>query len=403
MHFLPHFPIHWNASALFGLTLLLGLLGGEIAYRTNFLPRLSGYLLVGFLVGAGGFDIVTPDVLVKANLFVKISLSLILFDLGRHLDFNWLKNDKSLLLMALAESCFTFIAVYLLLYLVTPLSTVYITIAAILAIATSPAVLMMVAQDVSAEGPVSRRAFMLTSINNLIALILFNFFVPDISDPHASLSQCIECGMYRFFGALTLGAVIFYVTKSLAFFLGKRIENQFVLLTGSVVLTIGLATALNLPATLSLFILGVAARNLDGNHSLMEIDFSWFARILFVLLFVVTGAKLQIHGLYVASLAVILFIFTRALSKWLGIVLFYRYSRITWRQCNALTLTLMPMSSVAIGMFSLITSDNALNNDYFVLFLAAVVTILNVIGPVLTQFAFHITGEDINSVAAKES
>ena len=111
MQFLPKFPLHLNSIALLGLTLLLGLMGGEVAKRIRFLPQISGYIVVGFLIGAGGFNIVNQAALVNANIFVDISLSLILFELGRHLDFLWLRHDRGILYMSLAESGITFIII----------------------------------------------------------------------------------------------------------------------------------------------------------------------------------------------------------------------------------------------------------------------------------------------------
>src|SRR5688572_16947051 len=99
MNYLPNFPLHFNVLTIFGITLLLGLIGGELARRIPFFPRISGYIVIGFLLGPDGFNIINQSMLVTTRLFVDISLGIILFDLGRHLDFIWLRNDKGLLLM----------------------------------------------------------------------------------------------------------------------------------------------------------------------------------------------------------------------------------------------------------------------------------------------------------------
>ena len=43
-----------NAFVLFGLLLLIGLMAGGLARRTNFLPSITGFMIVGFLIGPGG-------------------------------------------------------------------------------------------------------------------------------------------------------------------------------------------------------------------------------------------------------------------------------------------------------------------------------------------------------------
>ena len=103
MDLFPHFPLRLNSTAIFGLTLILGLIGGELAKRTRIFPVISGYIIIGFLVGPGGFNIANTSVLATTRIFVDISLSLILFELGRYLDFRWLYRDRGLLPMALLK------------------------------------------------------------------------------------------------------------------------------------------------------------------------------------------------------------------------------------------------------------------------------------------------------------
>src|SRR3990167_6167067 len=112
MALFPQFPVQLSTITLFGTTLLLGLIGGELAGRTRFLPRITGYIAAGFLIGPEALNIAKASVLIDIRIFVEISLSLILFDLGRHLDFIWLRHDRSLLSMAVAESSFTFIIIF---------------------------------------------------------------------------------------------------------------------------------------------------------------------------------------------------------------------------------------------------------------------------------------------------
>ena len=46
----PSQPLQWNALLLFGSLLLLGLIGGHLVAKNPWIPRITGYLLVGFAV-----------------------------------------------------------------------------------------------------------------------------------------------------------------------------------------------------------------------------------------------------------------------------------------------------------------------------------------------------------------
>ena len=392
MHFLPHFPIHFNPIVLFGLTLLLGLLGGEIAKATRLLPRISGYIAVGFLVGPNGFNIATPSALADASFFVDIALGLILFDLGRHLDFSWLRHDRGLLPMAISESCLTFGLVFAILYLFK-FPWLPSALAATIATATSPAVVMMVAHDISSEGPITRRTMMLTSLNNLFALILFTILLP-VTHVKSSTPQIIsEHITYRLLGSVILGLIIFTITVFLSRLTGKNKESQFILFVGAVALGIGLAISLNLSTMLTLFTFGVAARNLDRNHRLTEVAFGWLARLFFVLLFVVTGVYLKFQGLWQATWIVLAFLFVKILAKMIGVLIFSGASRLTKQQALALGFTLAPMAELAIGMSNRLVYFNPNFSHQLLTIITAAVAILYILGPIAVQIAFIKTGE----------
>lgn len=391
MQFLPHFPIRLDPIGLFGLTLILGLIGGELAKRSRLLPTITGFIAVGFLVGPGGLDIVTPTLLAYARIFVDISLGLVLFDLGRHLDFTWLRHDRGLLPMAIAESTLTFLFIFIVLSLFH-IPVMSAALAATIAIATSPAEVMMVAHDLSAEGPVTRRTLILTSLNNLFGLTLFTILLP-FTDPNTSLLSMIGHVAYRLTGSISLGLMMFVLILVIARFIGKRKENQFVLFAGTVVFAVGLSRILNVSSMLTLFALGAAARNLDYKHVLTEVDFGWLARLFFILLFVVTGVQLQLKGLWIVPWAVFAFLLARAFAKACGIWLFAKTSRLTRKQTFALSLALTPMATLAIGMSDILVNVNPDLAFELMIIITAIVAIFNIIGPIATQFAFIITGE----------
>ena len=355
MQLLPHFPLHVNVVSLFGFTLLLGLISGELAKRAYILPRITGYIAVGFLVGPNAFNMVTPSLLSGSRIFVDISLGLILFDLGRHLDFTWIRHDRGIIFMSMAESCLTFIFIFATL-LAMHFPVLHSSLVAAIAITTSPAVVLIVADDFSSKGPVTRRTLILTSLNNLFGLILFTILLP-ISQTN-TLSHIIGYSAYRLSASILLGMLIFLVALCIGYFIGKRKESQFVLFVGIVMFGIGISGVLNLSSKLTLFSLGVLARNFNFKNILIEVDFGWLAKIFIIILFVITGVHLQLNGLFQFTWIVLAFITVRIIAKSMGIWLFAKSSRITSQQAWALCLALTPMAGLAVGMSTIIADFN---------------------------------------------
>lgn len=393
MYFLPSFPFELNTITLFGITLLLGLIGGQLARRVRYLPQISGYIAIGFMLGPAGFNVINYSLLTTTRIFVDISLGLILFDIGRHLDFTWLRYDRGLLPTALAESGLTFLLVFLVCRLLIGLGWLPSALAASFAMASSPAVMLMVTHDLASEGPITRRVLMLTSINNFFALLVFTLLLPftRLASLH-SLEYWEQCG-YHIIGSLVISVAVFMLARLMAMIIGKSKESQFVLFIGVLIFTIGMTQSLKLPTALSLFFLGVATRNLDFKHALMEIEFGWSTRLFFILLFVVTGMHLRLDGLKMVPLGVIAFILVRGLAKYVGIMLFAKKSQITKQQIIAISLALTPMAGLAISMSYVLNDFNPDINRKISAIIAAVVAILEIFGPIATQLAFIWTKE----------
>src|SRR3970282_553122 len=96
-----------------GLLLLAGVIAGELVKRALHLPRIVGYVLIGLLLGASGFNLLDAGLVGESWIFVEIALGLVLFELGRRLHFKWLRNAPWLLAPGLLESALAFGFLYL--------------------------------------------------------------------------------------------------------------------------------------------------------------------------------------------------------------------------------------------------------------------------------------------------
>ena len=110
--FLPQLPPVISHAALFGALVVLGLLAGEAVRRYLTLPRITGYVVAGALLGPQALGLLTDNMLFDLRLLVDLSVGLIVFELGFRLDFKWLRANRWLLATAVAESLFCFWAIF---------------------------------------------------------------------------------------------------------------------------------------------------------------------------------------------------------------------------------------------------------------------------------------------------
>ncbi|MEJ0001313.1 MAG: cation:proton antiporter [Verrucomicrobiota bacterium] len=174
---------------------------------------------------------------------------------------------------------------------------------------------------------------------------------------------------------------------------GPPEDRQFILLVALVVLVVGLARALNLPVVVALLVLGMLARNLDYDHVLLPMRFGYAGQLLFVVLFVLSGASLDFSGLKTVAAVTAVFVVARFLGKAVAILALGRLSGLRAGGAGLLSLSLLPMSGLAVVM----VYDTAALYPRFGAELAAVVlsavAVLELIGPLATQFALKRAGE----------
>ena len=393
LDFLPQLPFAFSQPVLFGALLVLGLLAGEAVRRYAALPRITGYVLAGVLLGPRASNLLSADALLDARLLVDLSIGLIVFELGFRLDFGWLRRNPWLLVTALAESLFCFWSIYATLayFGFRPLLAAA---AAAIGTATSPAVVMVVAQELRAQGQVTERMLLFTAVNSVFAYLALTLLLPFLYLEQASGWQdALLHPLYLLAGSVLTGFAASVLMLRLAGWIGQREEGQFVLLVATVVLTVGVAHSLNLSVLAALITLGMLARNLDRGHVLLPLRFGHGGQLFFVILFVLTGASLEFEALGVAAAVAAAFIVMRFLGKALALLAFGRLSGIRPGGAGLLAVALLPMSGLAVVM----VQDTALFYPSFGRELADVVlsavAVLELLGPLATQFALRRAGE----------
>lgn len=391
--FLPEWPLALGQFVLFGALLIAGLLGGEIAQRLAGLPRITGYVLVGIAAGPEALGVLATPLSGQARALIDLALGLVVFELGHRLDVDWLRKNFWLALAALGESAGAFFAIYaaMLYFGYSPLLA---SSAAAVGTATSPAVVMLVAHELRASGQITERAILFTAVNCAFAFMALTLLLPFLHlENERDMRTALLHPIYLLGGALLLGFLACQLMLVLAGWLGKREDRQFILLIALVVLVVGLARAAGLTVVIALLAFGVLARNLDYDHVLLPLRLGYAGQLLFVLLFVLTGASLVFYGLETAWFVVAIFVAVRFLGKALAILMLGRLSGLRAGGAGLLAVALLPMSGVAVIM----VHDTEVLFPGFGAELASVVlsavALLELIGPIATQFALRQAGE----------
>jgi Kef-type K+ transport system membrane component KefB len=392
--FLPELPLAISYPLLFGVLLVAGMIGGEVA-RSLRLPRIIGYVVIGFILAPFAQVMQLGELLDEARIFVNLGLGLVLFDLGRRLDLQWMKRDWTLALSGLAESVLCFAAVFAVL-LALRFPPVESALAAAIAMTTSPAVLLLMIHDTRAEGQVTERALNMVALNALMASILTTMMV---ASAHIAERIDVELAilhpLYLFFGSIVLGAVMSWTLRVVARKLEKTKDVHFTLIVGMVVCAVGLATLLKLPVILALLAFGVFSRNDDRGYDLLNVNLAPMGRLLYIVLFVITGASLPLSSLATAGWAALLLVLARVAGQFVGVLVVAPLGGLRMRQAVGLGCCMVPMSSLALLMQHDIGKlFPQFAQDLSAIFLASIL-LLEIAGPLAVQWGLRFAGETL--------
>jgi Kef-type K+ transport system membrane component KefB len=385
--------VQWNALLLFGSLLLFGLMAGHIVSKSPWVPRITGYLLVGFVLGGGGLNWLSGDVLSVTNIFADIAVALVVYQLGRYVDVDWLKREKWLLATVVTSAvlCFAFVSLALLWF---GSSNVLALLGGVWAIATAPAVVLVVLRDLKAEGQVTRRLAAMTALNNFVAILAAYALLPVIAqESDTPPLLLVENTLYSLIGSALLAYVTYWLMMPLARLLGRQGSRQFVLVIAVIALAIGVAHALHLPVMLTMLIFAILSKNLDRQYDLMELEFGVANELFVVMLFVTVGASMRLSDLSMVGLSVLILIAARFVAMGCGVFLFARFARMNWKQAGLLTLGTLPMTEAGLGLMQTISSLYPHTTADVVPLLAGSLIVLELFGPVATQFALIKSGE----------
>jgi Kef-type K+ transport system membrane component KefB len=390
--FLPTLPFQLSYPLLFGVLLVLGMLGGEMA-RALRMPRIIGYVIVGFVVAPLAQAISLDPLIEEARIFVDLALGLVLFDLGRRMDLQWMKRDWTLAASGLAESLATFGAVFAVL-VAFDFPAVKAGIVAAIAMATSPAVVLLIVQDTRSEGQVTERALNLVALNSLLASIVSTILLASAHlEARMDLDSALLHPAYLFAGSAALGAVMAAFARLLARTVEKTKDLHFTLIAGMVIGAVGMAAMLKLSVILSLLAFGLFARNDARRYDLLNVNLAPASRLLYIVLFVITGASLPLPALAVGGAAGLALAAARAAAKFVGVLVFAPLGGMRMRQAVGLGCTLMPMSTLALMLqHDVLRVLPDFGTDLTSVFLAAVL-IMEIAGPILAQWGLKLAGE----------
>lgn len=389
MEFLPPLPFEIGYYGRLATLLLAAVILAEIGQRFLSLPRITGYVSAGLLLGPSLLAWIPAAEAATLRPIAMLGLGLLLFELGSRVNLGWVRSNPWLLARSLAESTITFVAVFAFLSFFDFSVAVRATVASI-AVPTGAAIVMRVVAETKARGQMTEQLLLLTALNTIYGILLLKVcFLLLHFDKDDDLVITILHPLYIACGSLLLAvgtafAIIF--TQKLHL---RRESERFVMILAVVLLATALAAALKLSTPLALLLSGILLRTYSPRLQIFPEHMGTAGAVVVVLFFVLMGTSLDLDYVVAGGTLAIGLVLVRGAAKFVGAVAVFGDRGLTPHKATALGIAMLPMSSISTlhgyevaGLFPEIAAP--------VLGLVlGMAVIMDLLGPIATQRALH--------------
>jgi len=389
---------HAGPLLLLAIVLLAGSLFGAVARRAG-LPGITGQIIGGVLIGGAGLDLFSKESIAGLEPLTEIALGLIAVTVGAHLHIGRLSNAvRRLFYLLVAESTITPLVVFGACYGLGGASFELALLFGAVSIATAPATIVALVRETRSKGVFVKTLIAAVALNNTACIVVFEVCRALIGSEFSLASDALldaEGAVVQLLGPALLGAIAaIALDRVTRLALGpERLATAAVV---ALVLTSGLATSLGISPMLACLVLGAVQTNITHSRShLVDSVFDNFEPAILTVFFTLACMHLSFDHLEHAGILVLLYFVARFGGKLLAADLALRAAQITERVRKNLGLALVPQAGVAVGLVLLIQEDArfAEVSGLFAAVVLTVVTVNEIVGPILTRIALTRAGE----------
>lgn len=381
-----------------GLILLAALAAGHAAQLAR-VPEVTGYLLVGVLIGPSALDLVSDENIEALGFLSEVALGLILFSIGSIFELGQFRRlGPGVARITLWETSLAFLLVSagMLALGFGPTAALLL---GVIAMETAPATTLMVVREYDARGPMTDRLLALIALNNMMVLLAFGVVAALLTllSPSAegwllTAYRAAHGVAWTTVGSLALGYLLGLVVDAWA---GRVRESgeAMILAMGTVLVAVGAARGLGLSPLFATLALGATVANVSHHSDVLLGALGRADPPLYAAFFVLAGAELQLASLGALGVGGVAYVLLRATGKVLGARRGLRGQEVPEGVRRHLGLCLISSSSLAIGLTIQVRSSFPAAAGAVTGVVMAAVLAFEVLGPVLTRRALIKTGE----------
>jgi Kef-type K+ transport system membrane component KefB len=398
-----------------GYLLLSAFLMGSI-FKSLRLPRLTGYLATGIVVGPNVLNLVSQPMVSNLQIFNGVAIALIALTAGVELDLRMMKPLlRSIRWLSAVAVCGTIVlitAAALLLQHQLPFlqgltKIQVVAVCAVLGVtmvAQSPAVVVALQSEMASDGPLTRTVLGVVVMSDLLVIVLFAIVSSIAKSLLGSETDALHTAAvlaWEIFGSIIIGVLVGIV---ISIYLRYVKVSAALFLVAAAFLLAEVGQRIDLDPLLLALAAGVFTRNLTAQGARLQSEIEISSLPVYVVFFAVTGATIHIQQLLIVGLPALALVLTRA-AGFIGLGrVATSLAKATENVRNYIGFGLIPQAGLALALALLFVKTFPAIGEGASALVFGAVAINEMVAPILYRFALVRTGEagQAQSTHAKE-
>ena len=372
------------------IALIAGLISNRLIKLIN-LPNVTGYLIVGILLGPYFFSlfnenltgVISKEMVESFGIIVDIALGFIAFSIGSEFKLSSIKKlGKGIITITLIQAFAALLFVDIALSILSLCTGSFnenlpliLTLGAV-ATATAPAATLMVIKQYKAKGPVTDTLLPVVAMDDAVGLILFSisFSIAQvfakqqagISGAEINIISILLMPILEIVLSLVIGSII-GIILSIAMKFFKSRANRLICMIAATFLAVALCElcgtwfGFELSSLLTCMMVGAIFCNTRKDAIQIFDGVERWTPAIFMMFFILSGAELNFKLITLPVVGICaVYLIARSLGKYFGARYGCKLSNTNENVKKFLGLTLLPQAGVAIGMAR--SSSNVLNS-----------------------------------------
>ena len=403
---IPGFSIEEISTLVVGIMLLTSYLFSDIVKKIK-LPRLSGYMLMGVILGTSGVGVLTDDIVDNLQFLENLALSFIALTAGGELRFSQVKvYKKSIVYILASQMVIIFFGMTIIFYLIAgyiPLLSGlnrfmvlgFAILFAGISLSTSPSTAIGIITELQSQGKVTNIVLIITVLKAILLILFFpiiitlakQFYLESVS---FNLSLLTDISLQLLASVLTgivMGGVIIWYLKKV------KVEMSLFLLGITLAIT-EVSSLFGLEVLLTSLVTGIVVQNFSRHGQSLISGIEIFSLPIYVIFFCFAGAKLHVEILGEALLITFILVLARFLLNYAGNYVGAVLAREDRFIKNYSWMGYIGQAGIALGL-GVIIKQNLPDEtgEYFLTILISTVVINEMLGPILLKYIFVKSGD----------